>query len=83
MNSINASSSGTAYEMNAIAMAVVGGASMAGGRGTIVGTIFGILIIGIINNILTLLGVDPFLVNAVKGVIVILAVLFQKKEVER
>jgi ribose transport system permease protein len=83
MNSINASSSGTAYEMNAIAMAVVGGASMAGGKGTIIGTIFGILIIGILNNILTLLGVDPFLVNAVKGVIVILAVLFQRKEVEQ
>lgn len=83
MNSINASSSATGYELNAIAMAVVGGASMAGGKGTIIGTIFGILIIGIINNILTLLGVDPFLVNAVKGVIVILAVLFQRKEVEQ
>jgi ribose transport system permease protein len=56
---------------------------MAGGKGTIIGTIFGILIIGILNNILTLLGVDPFLVNAVKGVIVILAVLFQRKEVEQ
>jgi ribose transport system permease protein len=53
------------------------------GKGTIIGTIFGILIIGIINNILTLPGVDPFLVNAVKGVIVILAVLFQRKEVEQ
>ena len=83
MNSINATSSGQGYEMNAIAMAVLGGASMAGGRGTMVGTLFGILIMGIINNILTLVGVDPFLVNAIKGLIVILAVLLQTKEKER
>jgi ribose transport system permease protein len=38
---------------------------------------------GIINNILTLIGVDPFLVNAIKGLIVILAVLLQAKERER
>ena len=83
MNSINATSSGQGYEMNAIAMAVLGGASMAGGRGTMVGTLFGILIMGIINNILTLVGVDPFLVNAIKGLIVILAVLLQTKEKDR
>jgi ribose transport system permease protein len=83
MNSINATSSGQGYEMNAIAMAVLGGTSMAGGRGTMVGTLFGILIMGIINNILTLIGVDPFLVNAIKGLIVILAVLLQAKERER
>jgi len=83
MNSINATSSGQGYEMNAIAMAVLGGASMAGGRGTMVGTLFGILIMGIINNILTLIGVDPFLVNAIKGLIVILAVLLQTKEKDR
>jgi len=64
-------------------MAVLGGASMAGGRGTMVGTLFGILIMGIINNILTLIGVDPFLVNAIKGLIVILAVLLQTKEKDR
>ena len=83
MNSINATSSGQGYEMNAIAMAVLGGASMAGGRGTMIGTLFGILIMGIINNILTLIGVDPFLVNAIKGLIVILAVLLQTKEKDR
>jgi len=83
MNSINSTSSGTAYELNAIAMAVVGGIAMEGGKGNLVGTIFGILILGIINNILTLIGVDVYLVNAFKGAIIIAAVLFQRKEKER
>jgi ribose transport system permease protein len=83
MNSINSTSSGTAYELNAIAMAVVGGIAMEGGKGSLVGTIFGILILGIINNILTLIGVDVYLVNAFKGAIIIAAVLFQRKEKER
>lgn len=82
MNSINASSSGTSYEMNAIAMVVIGGVSMSGGKGNLINTFFGIFILGIINNILTLMGVDVFLVNAIKGFIIILAVLLQKNEKE-
>lgn len=82
MNSINASSSGTSYEMNAIAMVVIGGISMSGGKGNLINTFFGIFILGIINNILTLMGVDVFLVNAIKGCIIILAVLLQRKEKE-
>ncbi len=83
MNSINSTSSGNAYELNAIAMAVVGGIAMEGGKGSLIGTIFGILILGIINNILTLIGVDVYLVNAFKGIIIIVAVLLQRKEKER
>lgn len=83
MNSINASSSGTSYELNAIAMAVIGGISMSGGKGSIINTFFGMLILGIINNILTLMGVDVYLVAAIKGAIIILSVLLQKKENER
>lgn len=79
MNSINSTSSGLTYELNAIAMAVVGGISMQGGKGTMVGTLFGIFILGIINNILTLIGMNVYLVNAVKGAIIIFAVLFQRK----
>ena len=82
MNSINASSSGHFYELDAIAAVVVGGTSMAGGSGSILGTFFGILILGIMNNMMVLIGVPPFLVGAVKGAIVILAVLLQKKEKE-
>ena len=45
----------------------------------IIGTFFGVLTIGLINNMMTLVGVPPFLVNAMKGTIIILAVLLQKK----
>ena len=79
LGSINSASSGTSYEMDAIAAVVIGGTSMSGGRGKIVGTVFGTLTIGIINNMMNLLGVPPFLVGAVKGLIIIVAVLFQKR----
>jgi Ribose/xylose/arabinose/galactoside ABC-type transport systems, permease components len=79
LGSMDSASSGSSYEMDAIAAVVIGGTSMAGGRGSIVGTFFGTLIIGIINNMMNLLGVPPFLVGAVKGAIIIIAVLFQKR----
>ncbi len=71
---------GSGYEMDAIAATIVGGTSMAGGKGTIAGTVIGVLIIAVMNNLLNLLGVPPFLREAFKGVIVIGAVLLQKKE---
>jgi ribose transport system permease protein len=78
LGSINSASSGASYEMDAIAAAVVGGTSMSGGKGTILGTFCGALTLGVINNMMTLLGVPPFLVGAVKGAIIICAVLLQK-----
>ena len=72
----------SAYEMDAIAAVIVGGTSMSGGKGSIVGTVLGMLIIGVMNNLLTLFGVPPFLREACKGVIVIVAVLLQKKEAD-
>lgn len=80
MMSINASSSGQSYEMYAIAMTVIGGVSMKGGRGKMVCVLFGIFILAIINNFLNLMGVSAFLVNAIKGAIIIFAVLLQKKD---
>ena len=53
---------------------------MSGGRGSIGGTVLGVLIIAVMNNLLNLIGVPPFLREAFKGVIVIGAVLLQKKE---
>lgn len=82
MGSINATSSGHYYEMDAISAAVVGGTRMSGGKGLVIGTLFGMLIIGVINNMMTLIGVPPFLVNATKGFIIVLAVFLQKKETE-
>lgn len=79
LGSMNSASSGSSYEMDAIAAVVIGGTSMSGGSGTILGTFFGVLTMGIINNMMNLLGVPPFLVGAVKGVIIIGAVLVQKR----
>ena len=80
IGSMDYANAGSGYEMDAISAVIVGGTSMAGGRGTILGTVLGTLIIAVMNNLLNLLGVPPFLREAFKGVIVIAAVLLQKKE---
>lgn len=80
IGSMDYANAGNGYEMDAIAAVIVGGTRMSGGRGSIVGTMMGILIIGVMNNLLNLWGVPPFLREAFKGAIVIVAVLLQKKE---
>ncbi|MDO4740193.1 MAG: ABC transporter permease [Eubacteriales bacterium] len=80
LRGVDVASAGNGYEMNAIAAVVVGGTSMAGGKGSIIGTVLGVLIIGIMNNLLVLLSVDSFLSSAFTGAIVIAAVLMQRKE---
>ena len=82
IGSMDYASAGSGYEMDATAAVIVGGTSMSGGKGSIVGTVLGMLIIGVMNNLLTLFGVPPFLREACKGVIVIVAVLLQKKEAD-
>ena len=82
IGSMDYASAGSGYEMDAIAAVIVGGTSMSGGKGSIVGTVLGMLISGVMNNLLTLFGVPPFLREACKGVIVIVAVLLQKKEAD-
>ena len=82
IGSMDYASAGSGNEMDAIAAVIVGGTSMAGGKGSIVGTVLGMLIIGVMNNLLTLFGVPPFLREAFKGIIVIVAVLLQKKEAD-
>lgn len=80
LRGVDVASAGSGYEMNAIAAVVVGGTSMAGGRGSILGTVLGVLIIGIMNNLLVLLHIDAFLSEAFTGAIIIFAVLMQRKE---
>jgi len=67
---------GMLYELNAIAAAVIGGASLFGGVGTAWGALIGALIIGVLNNSLDLLDVQSFWQEIVKGTIILLAVLF-------
>ena len=66
---------GVSYEMDAITAVVVGGTSMSGGSGTLFGTIVGAVIVGIINNVQTLMGVDSNIQKIVKGVIIVGAVI--------
>ena len=80
IGSMDYANAGSGYEMDAIAAVIVGGTSMSGGKGSIAGTVLGVLIIAVMNNLLNLIGVPPFLREAFKGVIVIVAVLLQKKE---
>ena len=80
IGSMDYANAGSGYEMDAIAAVVVGGTSMSGGKGSIVGTVLGMLIIAVMNNLLNLIGVPPFLREAFKGLIVIVAVLLQKKD---
>lgn len=80
IGSMDFSNAGRGMEMDAIAAAVVGGTNMLGGRGFILGTAYGMLIIAVMNNLLNLFGVPPFLREAFKGMIVIVAVLLQRKD---
>lgn len=66
---------GLSYEMDAITAVVVGGTSMSGGSGMLFGTLVGAIIVGIINNVQTLLGVDSNIQRIVKGVIIVAAVI--------
>lgn len=73
---------GTMFELDAIAAVVIGGTSLAGGSGKVSGTIIGALLIGVLNNGMSLLGVVTFYQLIIKGLIIILAVWFdvmQKK----
>jgi ribose transport system permease protein len=66
---------GIAYELDAIAACVIGGAALGGGAGSVGGTLFGVLTLGLINNLLNLVGVKSFYQDIVKGAVIILAVL--------
>jgi erythritol transport system permease protein len=69
---------GESYEMNAIAAAVLGGTSMSGGIGTIGGTIIGSFVIGVLSDGLVMMGVSEFWQNVFKGLVIILAVVFDQ-----
>ncbi|RHB37413.1 ABC transporter permease [Dorea formicigenerans] len=70
----------TGYDMDALAAAVIGGTSMSGGVGTLAGTLAGVIIMAMVNNILNLVGADPNLQSLIKGVIILVAVVFQKQQ---
>jgi ribose transport system permease protein len=70
---------GMGYEMDAIAAAVVGGASLDGGEGTVIGTVLGTMIMATIRQGGTLLGINPFVLEIVVGLMIVQAVLIDKQ----
>ena len=70
---------GTGYELDAIAAVALGGVSMNGGRGRIWGTFVGVLIIAVLNNGLNILGVSSYYQDVVKGLVILIAVLSDRK----
>jgi ribose transport system permease protein len=72
---------GVSYELDAIAAVVIGGTALTGGSGGVVGTLVGMLTIGVINNIMGLNNVDANLQLILKGVIILLAVWLQRRRV--
>ena len=80
---VAAANAGNQFEMDAIAAVAIGGASMSGGRGKIIGTFLGVLMFKIINNTLVAANVPTFLTGAISGAIIIVAVLLQSQRDKR
>lgn len=70
---------GSGYELDAIAAVALGGTSMNGGRGKIYGTLIGVLIIAVLNNGLNILGVSSYYQDVIKGLVILVAVLSDRK----
>lgn len=79
MAAVAAASSGAQYEFEAITAVIVGGTSLNGGKGRIIGTVVGFIILGIVNNMMIMLNISPYLSGAVKGAVILFAVLLQSR----
>lgn len=75
--------SGVGFELDAIASVVLGGTDIAGGRGSIVGTLIGALTMGVLNNGLNLMGVSPYVQRVVKGLIIVGAIYISSRRKEQ
>jgi len=79
-NAVSTSNTGMGFELDAITAVIIGGTPFTGGRGTVWGTIVGVIILGIINNMLNMLGISPYLQGTVKGLVIIGAVYMQRQK---
>ncbi|MBR5519519.1 MAG: ABC transporter permease [Clostridia bacterium] len=80
---VGQSTAGQGYEMDAIAAVIIGGASVSGGSGTVMGVIIGAAIMGVLNNGLVLLNVSAYWQQAVLGIVIVAAVAFDKLQSKR
>jgi len=80
LTSVTASNAGINYELDAIAAVAIGGTSMSGGRGRILGSFLGAIMLQMITGILIAANIPPFLTGLVKGIIIIISVIFQRDD---
>lgn len=78
LNSVSSAQLGVLYELDAIAAVVIGGTRLQGGSGRIWGTVVGVLILGVVNNMLNMVGIPNFYHDLAKGLIIIAAVMVQR-----
>lgn len=83
LNRVGAWYNGAGYDFKAVTAVVIGGVTLAGGRGNIIGVLGGVLVIGILNNILTLLGVGTFSQDMIRGAIFILVVFINARSLRK
>ncbi len=83
LNRVGAWYNGEGYDFKAVTAVVIGGVTLAGGRGNIIGVLGGVLVIGILNNILTLLGVGTFSQDMIRGAIFILVVFINARSLRK
>mgnify|MGYP000497591514 CR=1 FL=1 len=76
-------SAGVGYELNAIAAAIIGGTSLSGGRGSVIGTVVGALLMAVISNGLNIIRVDPYWQGIVIGMVIVLAVMLSNMKSEQ
>jgi ribose transport system permease protein len=79
LGSVSSGSTGVLYELDAIAAVVIGGTRMQGGTGRIWGTVVGVMILGVIHNMLNMIGVGSHFHGLVKGAVIVAAVLVQRR----
>ena len=80
MAAVSATTSGNLFEFEAITAAVVGGTALSGGRGKILGTFIGMILIGLVSNLMAMMQLSPFLAGTVKGIIILAAVLLLRRD---
>ena len=74
---------GSGWEMTVISAVIIGGASLSGGKGKITGTLLGLAFLGVIQNAMTLMGVDNYIQYIVEGALVLIAVLFNTLQMRK
>jgi len=79
-NTVSTPNFGLSFEMDAIAAVIIGGTAMAGGRGSVWGTVIGVFMLQIIQNMLNMAGLSPYLQGVVKGVVIIGSVYIQRQK---